>query len=475
MQAKQATFQAPRPEVKIYDPKSDKEKLYFSTASKKVLREYSFKTSVDDVRGQFSLTFYPDEYDGSDPIFDQINELDIVRIYEQYYEGSMLATKILPTFTGVVRSIKYASQASGNNVTRKLVVSGHSVAGLVSNFYLNMDANAMAVTKRKRAQENVATLFNECVSYESPPEPKSLKEITDAIWKVFIDIANNRDGEMSNPKIKEMLDKWIGSGPDELFDIDENIFFQYPLGVIFDGKTTKSFFDLIDGLMPSPPYEKFAYTDHSTGKMRIRIRECPFDEDEWNKIKGGELPIKLIKSVNIERNDNEVYTVFFSWLDNSAIGINMALKLQADEEPGPNPTLVIDDDKYKIYGYRPLFVHFKGYGKKEGETDEKTAKNLKELNERLKNWYNDIELMQNGQITMSTDLSADMPQAGEKISFIGGEFYVTAAEHRWSYKGNPETILTVTRGAKYQNGERKKLEYWGRKKTGDSITCQTSI
>jgi hypothetical protein len=31
---------------------------------------------------------------------------------------------------------------------------------------------------------------------------------------------------------------------------------------------------------------------------------------------------------------------------------------------------------------------------------------------------------------MSTDLSMDMPQAGEKISFIGGEFYVSAAEHR---------------------------------------------
>ena len=131
MQAKQATFQVPRPEVKIYDPKSDKAKLYFSTASKKVLREYSFRTSVDDVKGQFSLTFYPDEYDGSDPIFDQINEFDIVEIYEsknhfkQYYEGSMLSNKVQPTFTGVVRGIKYASQVGGNNVTRRLVVSGH--------------------------------------------------------------------------------------------------------------------------------------------------------------------------------------------------------------------------------------------------------------------------------------------------------------------------------------------------------------
>jgi hypothetical protein len=76
MEAKQATFQTPRLEVKIYSPESDTPKLQFDTSHKTVLQAYSFKTSVDDVKGQFSLTFYPDEKDGSDPIFDSIHELE---------------------------------------------------------------------------------------------------------------------------------------------------------------------------------------------------------------------------------------------------------------------------------------------------------------------------------------------------------------------------------------------------------------
>jgi hypothetical protein len=135
--------------------------------------------------------------------------------------------------------------------------------------------------------------------------------------------------------------------------------------------------------------------------------------------------------------------------------------------------LVQDDEKYARYGYRPLFIHFIGYSKAEGEDDTTTEEKLQKLNQRLMDWYGNIESMYNGQITMSTDLSMDMPQAGEKISLIGGEFYVSAAEHRWSYKGNPETILTVTRGAEYQNGKfDKKLTYWKRKKMADGLLWQ---
>jgi len=484
MQAKQATFQAPRPEVKIYDPKSDKAKLYFSTASKKVLREYNFKTSVDDVRGQFSLTFYPDEFDGSDPIFDQINVFDIVEIYEsknhfkQYYEGSMLSAKIQPTFTGVVRSVKYASQVGGTNVTRRLVVSGHSVAGLVAEFYMNMDTSAQVITEELAAQENVAKSLTISL-LENGNKPLKLEEAINKIWNEFVNLSCKYK-KISNPEIYEVLTKWAG----KFFDIDKDITFNYPLGCVFDAKTTQSFFDIIERLIPYQVYEKFAYMDRSTGEMRIKIRECPFDADKWAeieykdpKLEDKKLPLKLVKSLDIERNDKEVYTVFFAYLDGYPIQMEKAIILaKQNKESKSAPALVDYEEKYSRYGYRPLFVHFIGYSKAEGEDDTSTEEKLKALNERLMNWYGDMELMSHGQITMSTDLSMDMPQAGEKISFIGGEFYVSAAEHRWSYKGNPETVLTVTRGAIYENGKFKsKLKYWGRKKAGMGIECQALI
>ena len=473
MLAKQVTFQAPQPEVKIYDPKSDNEKLYFSTAGKKVLREYSFKTSVDDVRGQFSLTFYPDEYDGSDPIFDQINILDIVEIYEsknhfkQYYEGSAMTKKILPTFTGVVRSIKYASQTGGTNVTRRLVVSGHSVAGLVADFYMNMDTSAQVLTEEMASQENVAKSLTISLQ-EKGNEPLKLEEVIKKIWDEFVKISSQYK-KLSNPDVYEILTKWAG----DFFDIDTEITLNYPLGCVFDAKTTQGFFDIVEGLIPYQVYEKFACMDRSTGKMRIKIRECPFDEDKWpeieyadRKIKDGEIPIRLMKTLNIEQNDKEVYTVFFSYLDGYPVQAQKALILaKQNQESKSAPALVQDDEKYSRYGYRPLFVHFIGYSKAEGKDDTSTEGKLQKLNQRLLDWYGNLDLMLNGQITMSTDLSMDMPQAGEKISLLGGEFYVSAAEHRWSYKGNPETMLTITRGAEYQNGKfNNKLKYWGRKK-----------
>jgi hypothetical protein len=473
MRAKQATFQAPQPEVKIYDPKSDKEKLYFSTTKKSTLREYSFKMSVDDVRGQFSLTFYPDEYHGSEPIFDQLNELDIVEIYEAKNHE-----KPHPTFTGAIRSIKYTSQIGGSNVTRRLVVSGHSVAGLVADFIMNMDTTAQVITEELAAQNNVAKSLTVSL-LKNDNKPLKLEEAINIIWKEFVRLSKQYD-LLSNPDVYEILTKWAG----DFFDIDPEITINYPLGSVFNAKTTQGFFDIVEGIIPYPVYEKFAYMDRSTGKMKLKIRECPFDSDMWEKIiykdkevVKGEIPIRLVKALDIEQNDKEVYTVFFSYLDGYPVQMQKAIVLSKQNQDSKSaPALVHDDVKYSRYGYRPLFVHFIGYSNAEGKDDTTTEEKLQKLNQRLRDWYGNIELMHHGQITMSTDLSMDMPQAGEKISFIGGEFYVSAAEHKWVYKSNPETVLTVTRGAEYKNGKfNRKLKYWGRKKIGDSTTCQMLI
>jgi len=464
MKAKQITFQAPRPEVRIYDPKSDNVKLFFSTSSKKVLREYSFKTSVDDVRGQFSLTFYPDEYDGSTPIFDQLNILDIVEIYEsrnhisQYHKEGELVKKILPTFTGVIRSIKYASQISGRGVQRRLVVSGCSIVGLIADFYMSMDTSTQVLTEELAAQENVGKSLTVSL-LENGNKPLKLEEVIKKTWDEFVNLSCKYK-KISNPEIYNILEKWAG----DFFDIDKELTFNYPLGCIFNAKITQAFFDIIEGIIPYQVYEKFAYMDRATGKMRIKIRECPFDEDKWNEAKypekgaDGGLPLKLVKTLDIEQNDKEVYTVFFSYLDGYPIQMEKALILtKQNKESKSAPALVEYDEKYSKYGYRPLFVHFIGYSKAEGEDDTTTEEKLQKLNQRLKDWYGNIELMYHGQMSLATDLSMYMPQAGEVISFRGGEFYVTADEHKWTYKGNPETILTVTRGGVYTSQENENV------------------
>jgi hypothetical protein len=461
MEAKQATFQTPRPEVKIYSPDSDKPKLEFDTSHKTVLQAYSFKTSVNDEKGQFSLTFYPDDDkpDKEGPIFDRIDELDIVKIYEsknhfkQYYWGSELIKEPMPTFTGVVRRKKYVSQVSGTSVSRRLVISGHSIVGLAAEFRMSMDLSAQVITEELVSQENVAKSLT--ISLISKNEPRKVSEVVKIIWDEFINLST-RYGKLSNPAIAKYLAKWSGY---DFFDIDEKLEFHYPLGCVFNGRSTQGFFDLIDGIIPSPVYEKFAYTERSTGKMKIKIRECPFDAEQWQELGYKEngkqldcfnIPTKLVKSFDIEQSDEEVYTVFFSYLDGYPVQMEKLIIIQKQEQGSKSaPALVSDDEKYKKYGYRPLFVHFIGYGKDEKTDDDFTEGKLQKMNQRLMNWYGNLELMYNGSLTLSTDLSIDMPQAGEKIAFLGGEFYVVEAEHKWAYKGNPETVLSISRGGVY--------------------------
>jgi hypothetical protein len=196
--------------------------------------------------------------------------------------------------------------------------------------------------------------------------------------------------------------------------------------------------------------------------MRIKIRECPFDPESWEGLKYVDpkkknklldcynIPLRLVKGVDIEQSDEEVYTVFFSYLDGYPVQMQKLVILTKQEQESKSmPALVEYDEKYRKYGYRPLFVHFIGYGKIEKEDDTTTEERLQKLNKKLMDWYGNLEKMYNGMLILSTDLSMDMPQAGEKIAFLGGEFYVEASEHTWNYGGNPQTTLTISRGGIY--------------------------
>ena len=100
---------------------------------------------------------------------------------------------------------------------------------------------------------------------------------------------------------------------------------------------------------------------------------------------------------------------------------------------------------------------YSGYGTKDGTVDKKadpgTGDRLHKLNKKLRSWFGNMDKKYSGSITMATDLSKDMPQAGEKVQFLGGEFYVVDSEHTWNFGGSPETKITLDRGGDYSSGE----------------------
>jgi hypothetical protein len=446
----QVLYQSPRPEVVIYSPEGD-EKFRFDTSHRTSLQGYTFGTSINDPKGRFSLSLFPDDQ----VIFDEISPMDIIEIYEsrnhfkQFYSGSEMVKQITPTFTGVVRSKKYGSQITEGRSSRRINIAGHSIAGLVQDFVVNLDLTAAVIMKSKAIIEDfVINMTKKFMSGES----LELKNIVQRIWEYYLEFSKNSE-EMATPKIAEYLERWAGK---DMFNIPDTMPFIFSLGAAILGQNSQNFYDLIDGLLPSPVYEKFVYTDYKTGRMRIMIRECPFDIPVWEKLESREIDVITVKSFDLSLSDKEVYTVFFSYVDGYPEEMDKVIR-RTYADMKVSSSITVDERKYGIYGYRPLQARFIGYGRKSGTEDRTTNENILKMNTRMRNWYGKIDEMYTGTINMATDLSKDMPNPGEKVQFLNGEFYVVDVEHRWNYGGNPETAISVSRGGNYESGEFRKM------------------
>lgn len=458
MNEKQLYSFAPQHRIVIKDPETGNEKCSFNPRIiHSPLLSYSFSTNIQDTKGKFSLTFYPDEFlpveNAAESIYEKIQKLDIVEIYEIL--SSPILAENVPAFTGIVKVKKYASQCSDNNTSRRLVISGISVAGLVDQFIINLDSTACAVMKQAPNNDYLQKRFtiNNLTSIDSLP---TIDMVAKDMWNSFVEVATSYEA-ISTIKIKDYLDRFIGDNPFVFGDNPPKL--KYPLGCVFHGQATNNFFSILDTIAPDPVYEKYVFRDKKSGKMQIMVRESPFDMGKgksWDSLPCTEITKTDVKSFDITETDNDVYTVFFSYLDGYPIQEDYALKLQAAEAM-QDGSLSYDKEKFGIYGYRPLNVHFNGYAKIAGEEDNSTQTVLQKLNERLCEWYSKLPDMLYGTITIVAK-DENMPETGEKIRFMGGEFYVEGVEHKWQNGGNTEITLMVSRGGIYNNGNFEKFD-----------------
>lgn len=449
MNAKRIVYQRPSPKIVIKDPetgntvksKNSGMELVFSNNELRNLLSYSFTLSVNDISGSFSAILYPDYRDslGNEySLFDDFEKLQIVDIYEG--NGT---SQDKPVFTGIIRTKKYTAQNSDSGGTRRISISGTAITGLVSQFYINLDVSACALTKEFRTQADLIKKLT--IDGETD---ESVKSVIKKVWDCFYSISQ----QTGTPKIKEYIDRFTG-GTDKLFDVDDSVF-HYPLGCIFRGQTTQDFFSLIDEIVPSPVYEKFAYMDSESGLMRIKIRTVPFSNSDWAKLIGHETFIQtyLLQNFDLTESDEEVYTAFYAYLNGYPVDEQKSLILSILKSEGVD-TVLKDSERFKTYGYRPLIAHFIGYGTKDGENDSKTASNMEQVSENLKSWYENLPDMLKGSLTLSMafdgETATNRIQPGEAVKFLSGNFYVEGVTHNWNYGSGGEINLSVSRGASY--------------------------
>jgi hypothetical protein len=77
---------------------------------------------------------------------------------------------------------------------------------------------------------------------------------------------------------------------------------------------------------------------------------------------------------------------------------------------------------------------------------------MRQVNEMVFDWYSKNPEFLNGTIEMMT-MPDSYPRIGEKVRYLGGEFYVEETSRSWQYGGPMTTSLSVTRGYRYdENG-----------------------
>ena len=220
--------------------------------------------------------------------------------------------------------------------------------------------------------------------------------------------------------------------------------------------TTQDFFSLIDEIIPSPVYEKFAYMGDD-GKMKIKMRKVPFSGMDWFGLQNTLIDSKILQSFDLTETDNEVYTAFYAYLNGYPIDEQKSLLLSTTIDKAGVDKVLKDTDAFKVYGYRPMIAHFIGYGTKDGEQDSDTPGSMAEMSEKLKEWYENLPDMLKGSITLSMvfdgNNATNKIQPGEVVSFLEGEFYVEGVTHSWNYGQGGEVNLSVSRGGKYVGGK----------------------
>ena len=386
-----------------------------------------------------------------------------MEIYENRIEnGSSLLSafnpsrrKNNPVFIGIVKSKKYVAQVTDGGIVRRLQVSGISAAGLISQFYLNLDSTAMILTKQIKETTNLRTKLTAEIAGENKP----IKDVITKAWDFFCNLAET-NGTVA---IKSLIDSTNIGG---VFDCDTSKIY-YPFANLALGEQTQDFYSLIGGLTPEPIYERFATMDYDSGKMKIVIRQVPFRDEgaadvyqnskgksvNWNGVFNRDLRSNEVKAIDLTVSDKEVYTVFFSYLNGYPIENDKLMKLIALEDEKGNPMLTFDDKKYQTYGYRPLIATFNGYDKSKKANDKNTEDNLAKINKNMREWFGNLDRMMNGSITLAMTYNDDRPiMPGEVIGFLGGQFYVEGISHSWNYGQSGDINLSVSRGGDYDKG-----------------------
>ena len=442
--------QAPKPKIEIYSYKNattpaiilsiGKDKTHYTQ-----LLSYSFSESVQDLQGSFSFSIAG----GDNNLFDKIIPLNLIKIYEG---------EIHPSFIGVITTKSISCSASDNGIRRSINFSGRSITSLIAEFQLILDVKLLSAGKKVLNASDASQDVKLELEALQRNSPLKLKEFLDRTWELYLKYtgiskpqgagAGNVSGSAggSNIALYNIIKAFMG---DSFFEVGNAENIPLPIANTFFNQDINNVLQIWQCILAPPIYEIFSRVN-SQGDAKVVVRETPFDSNVW-----ANLPIKKIRAselmdYTLHLSNDEIYTVYLAYLEGSQLSADQYIVIEtADANKQGKSIFAVDEEKFKIYGLKMCQVNFRGY--KKLDKDDSIIATMSRYSKRLKSWFSRLDEMYMGSITLVNNLtdSKNKVKAGDRISFLGGEFYVRDCEHSWSYGNVPTISLQVIRGGQY--------------------------
>jgi hypothetical protein len=400
---------------------------------------YSYAESRQNVDSPFTLSLTPEEDMKGLTWLDKIATFDLVYIEEL---GKV-------RYCGIVHRVRYSARMGEKGPERTIMVEGNGFGELLKIFQLVMDVK-LFIGKPAEIEDLIAK--SEFITEGD----KTLEGAVKWYYANFRKITAERNGKRS------ILDMLLENKLD--FKIDKNCETPLPMCHSMYQTGVNTIWDILRKIVPDPMYELFGNWDVDKQKYIITARQNPFgrsgrnDWSDWNDLPYCKINPITLKEYNIGYDDSEVSTVFYGIAPSFGYTNNMALTVDDIRN-----SLVVDDGRWKKYGYRPLFTEL-SFLRRDGTEKNSVVKALVEIGKLLKGWYENNDRFLSGVISVISheDEKAERPRIGYpaigcRLEFLGGEFYIDEIKRKWSYGASPTSEIKVIRGGVYK----KSGEFFG--------------
>lgn len=428
---------SPQPKIEIFTYDAPDQPVYTLsplTSGYTQLLDYSFSERIGDLTGAFSFSIAG----GDNNLFNEIQPLNIVKIYEGAAEAS---------FIGIITTRHLSCAMSESGVRRRISFSGKSITSLIAEFQLILDIKFLQVLNVTDATELNIDLKIEKLNASSPLTVEQFLNITWEAYLGYTGIAGRAKGG-SNFRVYQIIKNFLG---DSFFEVGTAAPLPIPIANSFFNQDINTVLQIWQTILAPPVYEIFSRVNKD-GKPKIVVRESPFDSEHWKSLTAWTVPAELLIDYSLRLSNEEVYTAFLGYIEGSELSADQYVIIeQTDTGKRKKELLKIDDEKFSLYGLKMCRVGFRGYHKEKQEFV-KTEDAMAKMGARLQKWFGRLDEMYSANATIINPFNgngASVPHCGQRLIFLGGEFYIQGVEHRWNYGGQATVTVSLNRGGHY--------------------------